>query len=227
MTKVTWTILGLFLLGNALFVLPVNISSKKITTEYIVNYKKDSFLLQAAFPDTVIKLELNMPGKYHVWEAELNKSKAKADSYPVLHVNTFLLNDVGFTPLAFPFYKSVNFNAQIVFQSNIINADDLEADSVALIGNIVVQGKLRVIGICNPLKAKELVEKELVAILNKEIRKIEADINQHLRVTFPVEEEPVRPLTATKRRPAIKSKSPAKPKSNVKKSVIKSAPKKK
>jgi hypothetical protein len=222
MTKVTWMVLGLFLLGNALFVLPINLSSKKITTEYIVNYKKDSLLLQAAFPDTVIKLELNMPGKYHVWEAALNNMKAKADSHPVLHVNTFLLNDVGFTPLAFPFYKSVNFNAQIVFQSNIINVEDTEADSVALIGNIVVQGKLRVIGICNPLKAREMVEKELVSILSKEIGKIQTDINQHLQVTFPIEEEPVRPKVITKRRSVVKSKAPVKLKS-----AIKSTPKKK
>lgn len=224
MTKITWAVLSLFVLGNAFFVLPVNLSSKKITTEYIVNYKKDTSLLQAAFPDTIIQLALNMPGKYHVWDEALNKTKPKTDSHPVLHLNTYLLNDVGFTPLAFPFYKSVNFNAQIVFQSNIINADDPEADSVALIGNIVVQGKLRVVGICNPLKAKELVEKELVAILSKEISKIETDINQHLQVTFPVEEEPVMPRTVTKRRPATKPKSPVKTKPNVK---PKSAPKKK
>jgi hypothetical protein len=198
MTKITWLVLGLFVLGNALFVLPINLSSKNITTDYIINYKKDTVLLQTAFPDTVIQLELNMPGKYHVWEEELNKTKVKTAPRPVLHVNTFLLNDVGFASSAFPFYKSVNFNAQIAFQSNINNAEDTEADSVALIGNIVLQGKLRVMGICSPLKVKEMLEKEMVALLHKEINKIQEDINQHLRVTFPEEEIILKPRASVK-----------------------------
>ncbi|MEO5594831.1 MAG: hypothetical protein ABIR15_19855, partial [Chitinophagaceae bacterium] len=39
-------------------------------------------------------------------------------------------------------------------------------------------GKLSIKGICSPVYAKGLVEKELVRILQKELNKIETDINR-------------------------------------------------
>ncbi len=192
MTKLTWTVLGLFLLGNAFFVLPLQISRDTVTTKYSVNYKKDTPLLQTAFADTIIRLELNMAGKYLRWYQDLNKGNPGSKRHPLLHINVAISHDLGFTPLAFPFYKSANFDAQMAYQSVIINSEQIGVDSVALIGNIIVRGKLRILGICTPLHAKELVEKELVRILNNEMNKLQQDINLHLRVSFPVPPSPVK-----------------------------------
>jgi hypothetical protein len=199
MTKLTWTVLGLFLLGNAFFVLPVHISRDTVSTEYSVNYKKDTPLLQTAFADTVIRLELNMAGKYLRWYQDLNKGKPGPQQHPILHMNVAISHDLGFTPLAFPFYKSANFDAQMAYQSVIINSEQRGVDSVALIGNIIVRGKLRVLGICTPLHAKELVEKELVRILHKEVYLLQQDVNEHLRVRFPVPALPVKEKLPVKR----------------------------
>jgi hypothetical protein len=199
MTRMTWIVLGLFLLGNSFFIIPVNISSNGVTTTYSVNYKKDTLLLQTAFPDTTIRLELNMPGNYQRWYQQHNKATAAAIQHPHINVNVFVSHNLGFTPLAFPFYKSANFKAQLAYQSTIINTEQQGVDSVALIGNIIVLGKLRIAGICTPLHAKEIVEKELAAILQKEMDKIERDINAHLRVSFPAPEPPVKEKPRVKR----------------------------
>jgi hypothetical protein len=199
MTRMTWTVLGLFLLGNAFFVLPVHITSNNTTTSYTVNYKKDTPLFQTAFPDTTIRLELNMPGNYYAVYQELNKKKTGHDQHPHLNVNVYISHDLGFTPLAFPFYKSANFNAQVAYQGTIINSEQQGIDSVALIGNMIVLGKLRITGICTPLYAKKVVEKELARILQKEMTKLEQDINAHLRVTFPEVIVPVKDPPRVKR----------------------------
>ncbi len=192
MTKLTWVVLTLFLLGNAFFVLPVHISRDNISTQYSVNYKKDTPLLQTAFADTSIRLELNMAGRYLTWYQDLNKKIPGSPQHPLLHINVAVSHDLGFTPLAFPFYKSANFDAQMAYQSVIINSEQIGVDSVALIGNIIVRGKLRILGICTPLHAKELVERELVRILNNEMNKLEQDINQHLKVSFAPPPSPVK-----------------------------------
>jgi hypothetical protein len=189
--KTIWTVLGLIVLGNAFFVLPLKLSSNSISTDCTLNYKRDTILLQDAFPDTTIRLVLNMPPNYEaIYNGLERKTSSATDS---LHVNVLLSHNVGFTALAFPFYKSSNFNASITFQSIINNTQQQGADSVALIGHIDIFGKLRILGICSPLEARKLVEKELVAIVHKESKKIEADINHHLQVTFPepIGEEPI------------------------------------
>ena len=64
MKIVLWTLLALFLIGDAFFVLPVHLSGDTVTSNYYINYKKDSLLLRNVFTDQQIRLQLNMPPAY-------------------------------------------------------------------------------------------------------------------------------------------------------------------
>ncbi len=174
MAKIIWILVGLFVIGDALFVLPLHLSEDKITSSYFINYKKDSDLLRAVFPDTAtFHLQLNMPERLKVVNAHRDESK----NLTQLLVNISMANDLDFTAVSFPFFKRTNFNAIITF-TNIIKLSNMpERDSTALIGNIVIKGRLTIIGICSPIYARTLVEKELAKTLNIEMDKIERDIN--------------------------------------------------
>ena len=66
MTKIIWIFLGLFVIGNAFFILPFHVSDDNIVTSYFTNYKKDSDLLHTVFSDTgVFHLQLNMPERFN------------------------------------------------------------------------------------------------------------------------------------------------------------------
>jgi hypothetical protein len=191
-TKILWAVLAFFVVGNGFFLLPVNLASNNISSQHATYYKRDTLVLQSAYADTSLHLALNMAGRYQTLYDDVIAAKGKIVPKPTLEVNVVMLDDVTFMSFMFPFYKSSRFNAQISFHSNIINTEQLGIDSVALIGHIIVSGKLSVLGICTPLKAKQMIEKEMAGILEKEMTKIEADINQHLTVTYtiPVEDEP-------------------------------------
>jgi hypothetical protein len=179
MTKIIWIFLGLVVVGDALFVLPFHASSDSIVSSYFTNFKKDTELLYKVFPDTtVFHLKLNMPERFK----SIYKEKDTSSNKSALLVNVAISHNLDFTAVSFPFYKRTNFNAIISF-SNIIKLSNIaERDSTALIGNIVINGRLKVKGICTPLYARLLVEKELVDILTSEMNKIEQDINWHRQV---------------------------------------------
>lgn len=179
MRKFIWIFLGLFVIGDAFFILPFHVSDDNIVTSYFTNYKKDSDLLHTVFSDTsVFHLQLNMPERFKA----IYKHKDSLPNRSPLLVNVSISHDLDFTAVSFPFYKRTNFNAIITF-SNIIKVSNIaERDSTALIGNIVINGRLNIKGICTPLYARTLVEKELVNILTKEMNKIEEDINWHAPV---------------------------------------------
>lgn len=171
-----WTLLALFLIGDAFFILPVHLSGDTVKRNYYINYKKDSLLLKNVFADQHIRLQLNMPEGYQKLFAAENKKKP--DSGAALLVNVSVFHNLDFTAVSFPFYKQTSFNGVIPFYSIIKASNEPDRDSTALIGNLVINGKLTVTGICTPLYARTLVEKELVAILKKEIGNIETDINR-------------------------------------------------
>lgn len=171
-----WSMLALFLIGDAFFVLPVHLSGDAVTTNYYINYKKDSQLLRNVFPDHPIRLKLNMPAGYETLYG--NDDLKKNDSSYNLLVNVSVFHNLDFTALAFPFYKLTSFNGVIPFYSIIKASNEPDRDSTALIGNIVINGKISVKGICSPLYARTLVEKNLVTVLKKEIARIETDINR-------------------------------------------------
>jgi hypothetical protein len=176
MKIILWSLLALFLIGDAFFVLPYHFSDDALTTTYYINYKKDSLLLHNVFPDSGnIQLRLNMPPGY---EAMYDSGMKKRDSPNHLFVNVSVFHNLDFTALAFPFYKITTFNGVIPFYSIIKASNAPDMDSTALIGNIVVNGKIIVKGICTPLYARTLVEKNLASILKKEMGKIEAEINK-------------------------------------------------
>ena len=177
MTKIAWTVLALFLVGNALFVLPVHLSKDTLTTSYIINYKKDSALIHAVFPDSLVCTEVTLPNSYETLYQQLPPTAA-AGKKPCMHINVTLTHNVGFMSLLFPFYKTVRFNSDISFHSIITIGDMPGRDSVALIGNIRVNGNLSVAGICSPLYVRTLVEKSLMEVLKKEIINVEKDINR-------------------------------------------------
>jgi len=105
-------------------------------------------------------------------------SKKQNDSSGMLLVNVSVFHNLDFTALSFPFYKLTTFNGVIPFYSIIKASNEPDRDSTALVGNIVINGKVSVSGICTPLYARTLVEKDLVNILKNEMNKIEADINR-------------------------------------------------
>ncbi len=178
MTKVFWGILILFLIGNSFFVLPLHWSREKITTNSFANFKMDTELIGAVYPDSNIHLQLNMPSTYYDYYY-------KKDSMPIvktirqqnLMVNISILHNVDFGSLSFPFYKVTNFDGHIDFYSTIKISNQPWKDSTALIGNIIVNGRITAIGICTPLSVRKRVEEEMAAILKKEMQKIEAGIN--------------------------------------------------
>jgi len=174
-----WSLLALFLIGDALFVLPYHISSDTITSTYDVNYKRDSVLLKNVFPDSSnIELRLNLPPLYEaIYKDSGNAAKKQAQPAYIL-VNVSVFHNLDFTAVAFPFYKVTTFNSVIPFASIIKASNAPDMDSTALVGNITINGKLSIKGICSPVYAKGLVEKELVRILKKEFSKIETVINR-------------------------------------------------
>ena len=173
-----WSLLALFLIGDALFVLPFHISSDKITSTYDVNYKKDSLLLRDIFRDSIIQLRLNMPPLYDAIYKSSDSIAKRPDRQYFIMVNVAVFHNLDFTALAFPFYKVTSFKGVIPFYS-IIKASNMPGlDSTALVGNITINGKLTIAGISSPVYARSLVEKELVRILQKEMSKVEMNINR-------------------------------------------------
>jgi hypothetical protein len=179
MTKLIWIVLALFVIGNALFVLPYHFSDDSVKTSYFINYKKDTDLLRAVFPDSgTIHLRLNMPERFNAIYKQTDSAKKQPEKQSYLLVNISISDNLDFTALAFPFYKRTNFNGIISF-SNIIRISNISGkDSTALIGNITINGRLTIKGICTPVYARTLIEKELVSILKKEMDKVEKDINR-------------------------------------------------
>ena len=179
MKIVLWSILALFLIGDALFVLPYHISSDSITSTYDVNYKRDSLLLKNVFPDSNnIQLKLNLPPLYaNIYKSPDSIAK-RPESPSFILVNVAVLHNLDFTAVSFPFYKVTTFNSVVPFFSIIKASNAPDMDSTALVGNITINGKLSIKGICSPVYAKGLVEKELVRIIQKELTKIETDINR-------------------------------------------------
>ena len=178
MKIILWVLLALFLIGNAFFILPYHYSEDKVTSSYYINYKKDSALLRNVFPDTAIQLKLNMPPGYEIlYRKDSNAVKKKYNPFH-LFVNVSVFHNLDFTALSFPFYKLTSFNGAIPFYSIIKASNAPDMDSTALIGNIVINGKISVKGICTPEYARTLVEKHLAVILKKEMDKIEEDINR-------------------------------------------------
>lgn len=171
--------MALFLIGDALFVLPYHISSDTITSTYDVNYKRDSLLLQNVFPDSSkIELRLNMPPLYDAIYKNSGSAVKKPEQSSYILVNVTVFHNLDFTAVAFPFYKVTTFNSVIPFVSIIKASNAPDMDSTALVGNITINGKLSIKGICSPVYAKSLVEKELVRIIKKEFSKIETVINR-------------------------------------------------
>ncbi|MEO5682720.1 MAG: hypothetical protein ABIQ88_08760 [Chitinophagaceae bacterium] len=173
-----WSILVLLLIGDAFFVIPYHFSKDTVITNYAVHYKKDSLLLKNVFPDSAIQLNVNMPPLYEmIFKAGVSTVK-KADNPSRLFVNVSISHNLDFTALSVPFYKVTTFNGIIPFYSIIKASNIPDMDSTALVGHISINGKLLVKGICTPLYARTLVEKELVAILKREMNKVELDINR-------------------------------------------------
>jgi len=177
MIKALWIVLALFVIGNALFVLPFHFSSDKVVTTYTINYKKDSFLIHSVFPDSPHCLEITLPSGYNALY-NTNAKKKSPTGKPCMHVNVTMTHNVGFMSLLFPFYKSTRFDSDISFYSIVTVGDLPGSDSVALIGNIHVNGLLSTGGICSPLYARTLVEKSLLDILKKEMDKVEVGIDR-------------------------------------------------
>lgn len=173
-----WICLALILIGDAFFVLPYQFSQHSISTNYFINYKKDSALLKNVFPDSPVHLRLNMAPLYEAIYRASDSGTVRTGNPPLLFVNVSISHNLDFTALLFPFYKVTTFHSVIPFYSIIKASNFPDMDSTALIGNITINGKLTVKGICTPLYARNLVEKELVAILKKEMNKVELDINR-------------------------------------------------
>jgi hypothetical protein len=197
MTKLIWIVLSLFVVGNAFFVLPFHFSTETLSTNYSVNYKKDSDLLHAVFPDSTIHLQANMPAEYEKMYKETGFIDFKTGRQSFILVNVSILHNLDFIALSFPFYKVSSFNGVVSFYSIIKIANIPGRDSTVLIGNITINGKLSVAGICSPLYARTLVEKEMVNVFKKEMNKVELDINRPppadtIPVSIKAPEEPLR-----------------------------------
>ena len=179
MKIILWSLLALFLIGDALFVLPYHLSSDKITSTYDVNYKKDSLLLKNVFQDSSIQVRLNLPPLYEAIYKSPDSVAKKPEKPFFILVNVSVLHNLDFTAVSFPFYKVTSFKGIIPFYSIIKASNAPGMDSTALVGNITINGKLSIKGICSPVYAKTMVEKELVRIFQKEMNKVELDINRH------------------------------------------------
>ena len=199
MKIIVWIFLALFLVGNAFFVFPWHFSEDTITTSYFINYKKDSLLLRNVFPDSAIQLRLTMPPLYENIYRSMDSGITTGSNRPKLFVNVAVSHNLDFTALSFPFYKVTSFNSMIPFYSIIKASNAPDMDSTALIGNITINGKLTIKGICTPVYARKLIEKELMSILKKELNKVTLDINRPPDTTalmIPVKEQ----LPSKKRR---------------------------
>lgn len=176
MIRALWVILALFVIGNALFVLPVHFSNDKVITNYYATYKKDSALIRTVFPDSPLCLELSLPTGYNTMYKSLETKKAAGKN--CMHVNVTLTHNVGFMSLLFPFYKSTQFDSDMSFYSIVSIGDAPGSDSVALVGNIHVNGRMSIGGVASPLYARNIVEQKLMEILKKEMDSVQARINQ-------------------------------------------------
>ena len=150
----------------------------KITSTYDVNYKKDSLLLKNVFQDSSIQVRLNLPPLYEAIYKSPDSIAKKPEKPFFIIVNVSVLHNLDFTAVSFPFYKVTSFKGIIPFYSIIKASNAPGMDSTALVGNITINGKLSIKGICSPVYAKTMVEKELVRILQKEMNKVELDINR-------------------------------------------------
>ncbi|MEP6700228.1 MAG: hypothetical protein ABJA85_02895 [Bacteroidota bacterium] len=177
MTKFILIFITLFVVSNSLFVIPLHFTKDNVTSNYIINYKKDSVLLHAVFPDSIISLKLKLPPLY---DAIYNRKAhaARDNGNPPLLVNVSFLDNLDFFSLVFPFYKSTSIKGEISFHSSIIIDDQPGRDSIALIGNITIQIRVSVIGICTPQYVRLLVQNEFIHILQKEMLKVEKDLNR-------------------------------------------------
>jgi hypothetical protein len=173
-----WIGLVLLLLGDAFFVLPYHYTEDNITTSYFVNYKKDSPLLKNVFADSAVHLRLTMPPLYDILYRAADSGNKPVSGSQRLFVNIAVSHNLDFTALVFPYYKVASFNSIIPFYSIIKASNKPDMDSTALIGNITISGKLTVKGICTPVYARSLVEKELIKIMKREMDKVEQDINR-------------------------------------------------
>ena len=118
MRKFIWIFLGLFVIGDAFFILPFHVSDDNIVTSYFTNYKKDYDLLHTVFSDTsVFHLQLNMPERFKA----IYKHKDSLPNRSSLLVNVSISHDLDFTAVSFPFYKRTNFNAIITFYNIVIH----------------------------------------------------------------------------------------------------------
>ncbi len=178
MKTVLWIIVILFLAGNAFFILPVHLTSGGVTSSYYINYKKDTALLHEVFQDNKVTLRLNMPPGYAKMTPAASGVKGDSTGQSVF-VNMPIYHNLDFTTLLFPFLKVTSFDGVIPFYSIIRTSADNSADSTALVGNIVVNGKVKLAGFCTPMYVRSLVEKELVSIVTAEMARIEKGINQH------------------------------------------------
>lgn len=144
-----------------------------------------------------------MPPLYDAIYKNSGGTAKKPEQSSYILVNVTVFHNLDFTAVAFPFYKVTTFNSVIPFASIIKASNAPDMDSTALVGNIIIKGKLSIKGICSPVYAKGLVEKELVRILKKELSKIETDINRRpvqdttTQIAAPV---PVKTLPLKKKR---------------------------
>ncbi|MEO5998757.1 MAG: hypothetical protein ABIN89_18450 [Chitinophagaceae bacterium] len=199
MKKIIWIFFALFVTGNALFVLPFNVSSDTVISSSILNYKKDSILLHAVFLDSIIPLKLKMPPLYDAIYYNATPPLI-SEKKPFLLVNVSFLDNLDFFSLIFPFYKIANLKGEITFFSSIKVVGQPDRDSIALIGNITTHMRVSVKGICTPHYISTLVEKEFASILQKEMAKVEKNINARpsvdsIIVSKPVQHIPVRKLS--------------------------------
>ena len=106
MKIVLWSILALFLIGDALFVLPYHISSDSITSTYDVNYKRDSLLLKNVFPDSNnIQLKLNLPPLYaNIYKSPDSIAK-RPESPSYILVNVAVLHNLDLQQFLFLFIR--------------------------------------------------------------------------------------------------------------------------
>ena len=190
MKKIIWILFALFVTGNALFVLPFHFTRDTVTSNSILHFKKDSVLLHAVFLDSMIPLKLKMPLLYDALYYK-SGSPVISDNKPFLLVNVSFLDNLDFFSLIFPFYKTTTLKGEITFLSTIKVDGQPYRDSVALIGNITTQMQVLVKGVCTPQYVSTIVEKEFANILQKEMARVERNINSSPSVDSIIVSKPV------------------------------------
>lgn len=176
MKWIFWSLLLLFLAGNAFFVLPWHWSADQVKTNVSVYYKKDDALLKAVFLDSPVAVRPNLAPAYEYLYQTSQAAGPSLHAQRFLFVNLPVSHDLDFTAIVFPFYKVASFNGVVPFYS-VIKTGVQGMDSVALVGNITVNGKLTVKGICTPVYARSLVEKEIIRVVKTEMGNIEKSLN--------------------------------------------------